>query len=435
MKRVLNMLRAGTDRRFMRDTLLLSSGMVTAQLLMLAAMPVWARLYTPADFGVLGLWTAVAGIVSVVVVLRLDTCIVVAPDDTRARTLTQLCLWLAAGGASVIALMSALLPVAVLRPLGLAALGPWLPVAVLAGGLAAAVSALQFAANRRSAYGRMTLSRIALAGVAALAGIGLGAAGVGAGMLLAHAAASLAAWLVLTVGVAASQRIGPPWADRHALTAAVRANANAPRYLWPAALLDVLTQQLPLLLIAGWYSQALAGQFSLAWRVIAVPLFMLAAAAGSVFFQRMSLLADRPAEARQLLVGTWRLFALLGALPAIGVMVWGEPLFAVVFGSEWAPAGRMAAVLMPMLWVMLVSVPTSSTLIVLGLQKWSLLFGLAMLVYRPLAFWLGARQGDLERGLWLWVVCEVFVIALYNLLILRGLRSLHRLKQLHPESH
>ncbi|HRI17705.1 MAG TPA: polysaccharide biosynthesis protein, partial [Burkholderiaceae bacterium] len=59
MNRVLPWLRGRVDLPLVRDTALLSSGSVVAQLVMLAAMPVWARLYSPEDFGVLRLWTAV----------------------------------------------------------------------------------------------------------------------------------------------------------------------------------------------------------------------------------------------------------------------------------------------------------------------------------------------------------------------------------------
>jgi hypothetical protein len=46
----------------------------------------------------------------------------------------------------------------------------------------------------------------------------------------------------------------------------------------------------------------------------------------------------------------------------------------------------------------------------------------AMLIYRPAAFWIGAQQGSLLLALALWVVCEIVAIVLYNLLLWRHLR-------------
>jgi O-antigen/teichoic acid export membrane protein len=189
-------------------------------------------------------------------------------------------------------------------------------------------------------------------------------------------------------------------------------------------MLDAVTQQLPMLLAVAWFTTAEAGPFSLVWRVLAVPVLMVAGAAGTVFYERFARLAaqDR-AAARTLLLRTWRAFAFIGLPPALLLLAFGEPLFAWVFGAEWRSAGVLAAVLAPMLCAMLVSSPTSGALIVLGLQKWSPVFGLAMLAYRPLALWIGAQQGSLALGLLLWGLCEIVAIALYNRLLLRTLRQ------------
>jgi O-antigen/teichoic acid export membrane protein len=173
----------------------------------------------------------------------------------------------------------------------------------------------------------------------------------------------------------------------------------------------------------------LAGDIDSGWDALArfahwpVPVLMVAGAAGTVFYERFARLAaqDRVA-ARALLLRTWRAFALIGLPPTVLLLVFGEPLFAWAFGAEWRSAGALAAVLAPMLCAMLVSSPTSGALIVLGLQKWSPVFGLAMLAYRPMALWIGAQQGSLALGLALWGLCEIVAIALYNLLLLRTLR-------------
>ena len=400
-------------RGFVRDTAWLSAGLAVSQGVLLLAMPWWSRLYGPAEFAALGLWTAVVAVVSMLLLLRYDTCIVIAASDEDARGLLRLCLLVAAGGGVLLALVAWMLPAQVQATLGLAALGGWLPLAVLAGAMAAALAAGLAWTNRRRDYRRMAVARGVPSLWAALTGGWLGMAGFGGGLLVAHLIAGLVALSTLRYGL----RPATPVAQ------VAQMHAQAPRYLWPAAMLDAITQQLPLLLTALWFSAEVAGQFSLAWRATALPMLMLAGAAGSVFYQRFSQLQNDPAAARELLLATWRLFALIGALPVLVVTLFGEPLFAWVFGDRWAEAGAMASLLMPMLWAMLISSPTSGALIVLGLQRWALPFGVAMLVYRPLAFWIGAQQGSVALGLALWAACECAAIVLYNLLLLRRLRS------------
>ena len=48
--------------RFLRRFTMLSGGQVLAQLLVLASSPILTRVYTPAEFGVYGVFTALTGI-------------------------------------------------------------------------------------------------------------------------------------------------------------------------------------------------------------------------------------------------------------------------------------------------------------------------------------------------------------------------------------
>lgn len=404
---------------FARDTAVLASGLVLSQLLMLAVMPLWTRQYGPEAFAALGLWMSVVAVVSVLLLLRYDTCIVVARDDAEARALLRLCQRLALVGGTLLALLAWALPAPWLAAIGLQPLGPWLPAAVAGGALASMFAARLAWANRQRAYLATTRARVGLAAATVALGSLLGLSGVSAGLLWAQlAAGGLALWLLR----APSAALAPG-----ALAAAARQHQAAPRYLWPSALLDACTQQLPMWLAVLWFSAVEAGHFSLAWRVTAIPVLMLAAAAGAVFYQRFAALASQPHQARRLLLRTWAGLALLGLLPVLVLALWGAPLFAGLFGPQWAAAGTLAAVLAPMLWAMLVSSPTSGALIALGLQKWAPLFGVAMLLYRPAALWAGAQQGSLALGLALWAACEVVAIVLYNLLLLRELRTLRAL--------
>ncbi len=404
-----------------RATGTLALGLALAQGIQLAATPVWSRLYTPADFAALGLWTAVVAVGSMALTLRFDAVIVPERDEAAARGLLRLCLLLALGGGALLAVATALLPAAWLARAGfgpLAAAG-WaaLPGAVLAAAGAAALAAALAWANRGRQWRRMSAARIGFAAVAAGAGIALGVGGVAGGLLWAHAAAAAAALALAWPG-------REPLRGDAALPArAVAArHADSPRYLWPAALLDALTQQLPLWLIVLWFGDELAGQFGLAWRVAALPALMAASAAGSVFLQRFAEVAaaDRGA-ARTLLLATWRRFAWIAFAPALLLAAFGAPLFGWVFGAAWAPAGQMAALLVPMLFAMAVSSPTSGALIVLGLQRLAPRFGLAMLVYRPACFAIGAATADLALALSLWAGCEIAAIVVYNRLLWRAL--------------
>ena len=402
---------------FVRDTAVLAAGLAASQAVLLAVMPLWSRLYGPEQFAALGVWTAVGSTVATLVLLRYDSAIVVATDDAQARALRRLGLALAAGGGGVLALAAVLLPAPALEALGLAPLGGWVVGAVVSGVCSALMASGIAWLNRQRAYLRISAARLTLAVVAAAIGSLLGVwwDGATSALLLAQLCAAAAALLVL------------PWtlAPHSGSRAAAVQHRDAARFLWPAAMIDTFTQQLPVLLVAAWFGAQATGQFSLAWRVLALPSLVLAAAAGSVFYQRFARLMDGPAPdagaARTLMLRTWSAFLVLGAVPALGLALAGQSIFAAVFGEAWREAGALASAMTWLLLAMAASSPTSGALVVLGLQRRAPVFGLAMLVYRPAAFWVGARAGSLPLAIALWTVCEVLAILLYNRMLLRAL--------------
>lgn len=78
--------------QFAKDTAVLTLGTTAAQLLGIATMPVLARLYSPADFGVLAVFLAVSGIVAITITLRYEMHILLPKEENEAATLVFICL-------------------------------------------------------------------------------------------------------------------------------------------------------------------------------------------------------------------------------------------------------------------------------------------------------------------------------------------------------
>src|SRR5687768_3915966 len=95
-------------------TLLLSS--VTAQLVPVITMPVLSRLFTPHEFGVLGVYRATVAVLSVAGCLRLEHGVLIEPDEADANALARRCFKLC--------FAMGILAIAVLGVLHLAGPGP-----------------------------------------------------------------------------------------------------------------------------------------------------------------------------------------------------------------------------------------------------------------------------------------------------------------------
>jgi len=395
----------------------LTLGTAIAQLLTVVATPVLSRLFTPAEFGVLALFVSVAAVTATFVTLRYEIMILIPKENREAEYLVHLCLFIAGCLGAISALTSFIIPKYIRDLLGIGVLSSWLPWACFIG-VAVAITTTSIGwLNRKKLYKEIAILRIVQSFLFVTIAILLGIGSIQDGLLIAQVSSALI-MLILTI------RCLPPLSIEAVRTffSVAKIYSRAPKYLLPTALLDVITMQLPIILIGIWYGTSEAGQFSLAWRVLVLPALLVGAAIGQVFFQRFSSTWPDSRVALILLTDTWKVLALIGVLPMILFVLSGEELFSVVFGSDWANSGKMAAILAPMLFASLLHSPTSTTSVVLGLQRQVFILSLFVLVYRPLSLYIGWKFGNIYIGLGIYCAVEILQIIFFQLMVYRRIK-------------
>ncbi len=169
---------------FARSVLTLASGTAIAQLLLALAMPVLARLYTPADYGALAVYASTLTVLLVVASLRYEVAIPLPEDEAVAGSLLVLALILVGAMTAVVSLVVwlggdafvAAVKVPVLRPYR------WLiPVGFLGAGT---YQALSYWAIRRGAFSRVARTKLSQGIGQVVTQIALGLARAGAPGLL-----------------------------------------------------------------------------------------------------------------------------------------------------------------------------------------------------------------------------------------------------------
>lgn len=350
-----------------------------AQAITIAATPLLTRLYTPSDFGLLAVFLAVVSVGATLITLRYETSILVPKENTESANLVLLSLILCVGLSLVLAVLGALLPMGVQEKLGLGALGSWIPIAFLTAAATSVLAIMQGWLNRQKKYRYMAWLRVGqsatLAGLAVL----LGFSHINNGLLIAQICASVFLCLAaLWVG----RSVAHLW-QKQQLRAAALAHKNVPQYLLPTALLDVVTLQMPVVLIAASFGTDEAGQVSMTLKILALPAALIGGAVGQVFFQKISSDIHFGIDVvRQRYVLVSKVLGLISLIPIFLLSLYGVELFSFFLGEQWAKSGQMAEWLIFSTMLYFVFSPTSSIFIVLGKQKVLLIFGFIQLVYR-----------------------------------------------------
>ncbi|NQV41392.1 MAG: oligosaccharide flippase family protein [Candidatus Marinimicrobia bacterium] len=198
-------------------------------------------------------------------------------------------------------------------------------------------------------------------------------------------------------------------------------------YFWPASALEIIARQAPLLLIGGLYGDSYAGYFSMAERVLGVPTAAISSAVSQSFYQRFISELKNKANPRKIIYFTWKLLGGAGIIPFILLFLFSVQLVSMVLGSEWLFSAGIIRVLVPMSFFAFISSATSSGMIALNGQKFTLAFNIYSLLVKVGSLYFGYLMGDLIIGLTAMVILQTLQYIVYNITMLSLLRYQEKL--------
>jgi O-antigen/teichoic acid export membrane protein len=330
-----------------KQGLTLLGGATLAQLIPALASPLIARLFTPADIGAFAFVVAVFGVLTPIACLRYDVAIVLPEDDVEATQLTALCVLISTGAAllSLVALLiiwrfgssteahTAAPLLLTMLPLGILLLS----FQLVAQSWSLRVHSYQIQSRAAVVQALLTV----IAQLALILVIGGSAYALVLGTLVGYLALVLAYLPVLRSPVV-------PYLQKYFSRAAViqvaRTYARFPIYTGPYAVLGQMSVRIVVIALAAFTSARIVGQYAVAQRVIFLPVATLMAAASQIFYSRAARRLDDPRMPHMV-----RTVLLVGPMVVgpffVLVMLFAEPVFAVVFGHPWRQAGHFAAIL------------------------------------------------------------------------------------------
>lgn len=369
-------------------------GFAFAQIISMAPMPLLTRIYSPSEFGLFATFSGVMASVLVISSLRYELAIPLPLSGISARSLLILALLINIAIsvlAFVLILVSRYVISDYLGESALANLLLLLPVVILGGG---SYKALNYWAIRGSEFSLIARTRI----VQSLSNIGVqiatGFAGWGAYGLVVGQFFGLAAG---TVQLARSARLDvrdfSNVALRRRMRGVARQHIRFPKFDVPASLVDVVSLQLPNILLAGLFNASIAGFYLLAERVLSAPMSLVGQTIGQVLYAQSRERA-RAGTLRRSAVRIVLVLAGLSIVPAIALFMTGETLFVVIFGEAWRQAGTFASWLIVGLCVQFIYSAISITLMATEGQRLNLFIHSGMLAAKVVALISGWLFGD-----------------------------------------
>jgi len=355
----------------MRGMLTLALGTGMARLIGLATIPLLTRIYSPADYGVLSVYSALVAIVAPVLTLRYILAVPLPRTDAMAANLMALCGLLMAATAVLDALLMWAVGERMLGWMSMEVLAPWRWLIVLGALTLAAYEGMSLWATRCRAYGIISRTKVIQSAMGEATKLVLGLVGLKPfGLLLGNLveqSGGLSSYVLrFRDDLAANGRR----IRRRYLLRLARHYRGFPTFRLPSQFLLVFSTQAPAMFAAALYGASATGQLGLALMALAIPGSLIGQSVGQAFYGEIARL-KKGSEVRikALAYSVQKKLFLVGLPITLAIVLLGEPLFRIVFGREWAEAGAYASVLAPFVLLQLTSAPLVQILNVYNAQS------------------------------------------------------------------
>ncbi|MCJ7443031.1 MAG: oligosaccharide flippase family protein [Methanotrichaceae archaeon] len=395
---------------FITDVLKLGGGTAIAQALSILASPLLTRLYGPEAFGIQAIFLSITGIFSVIACLRYEFAIMLPREDEEAANLLGLCLLLTTIISALFVPVLWLGQGKLLNLLNAPDLAPYLWLVPLAVFLSGIFVALNFWNSRTGHFGRLSIARVIASvsstGTALIMGLASYSGGgslIGAGILGSTVSAVILG--------------GQIWRDEHRIfqgSISPKGIKNGllryrrfPIFDTWAALLNSISSQLPVFLLAAFFSSIIVGYYALALWVL-LPISLVSSAIMQVFFQRASsaVFKEQLAHFVEEIVSY---LVLIGFYPFLLILLFGKDFYIVLFGSQWSEAGVYSQILSFWFLSIFLTSPISVLFSILEKQHIALLVNIILLVTRGGSLILGGILGDVLLALILFSIISTII--------------------------
>ena len=379
-------------KQFIRDVATVATGTAVAQILGVAFSPLITRLYGPEAFGLFGMFMALVAVLAPVAALSYPIAIVLPEHDEDAKILIRLSIYISLGIASLagLALMAGggwLLDL--LNARAIAAFKFLIPLNIL---FAAWMQIAQQWVARKKQFKTGAKAAVAQAALENGTKTGIGFFHPLSGVLIVISSLGhIFHVAVLYFGLTKQHRplfnqkapeVKKPAGEKRTLRSIAVSYSDFPLFRAPQVFINAISQGLPVLLLAAFFSPAAAGFYTLGNKILKMPSVLIGNSIQTVFYPMIAEAANKKQNLSRPITKATLYMAIIGIWPFAIVFALGPWLFGAVFGNEWIKAGEYARWIS--LWAFFAFLNRSSVaaIPVIGLQRFFLGYEIGSVVLR-----------------------------------------------------
>ncbi len=395
---------------FSRNVLTLMTGTTMAQAIPIAISPILTRIYTPEDFGVFALFISLVSILSVVASGRYELAIMLPRKDENAIHIAILAILISLTISILFFLIFWIFNQEITDLLGNEAISNWLywvPVAIFMTSL---YQSLNFLNIRHKQYKNVAKSKVIQSSALSVASVTMGYSMLNKiGLISGQMIGQLFASGYLTYKTLTNESFIFRRLNKLKIISLAKRYKEFPKIVTLTGLLNTSSVHAPIIILTSIFNLKIIGFYSFAHRILSLPIGLIAVSIGQVFYQEMSakkLLNDRAILFEKTLLKLLKIASPIFAF----IMIFGDKLFAFIFGAEWIVAGEYAQIISLWLFFVFLISPLTQVFNILEEQRIFLKLNFLSFSLRIVSLLIGGLYfHDILITLYLFVGSGVFV--------------------------
>lgn len=372
---------------YVRNISKLMLGIFNAQAITYASMPIITRLFTPEEFGVLGLFTALTAILIPGSALTYPKSIILIPMISHKLIMAKICILIGL----LIALLSSLLCYFYIKILDNLSINTGVFLACIFLTLFSA-SIYQVSQSLLQSYSRYSIlasstikQSLTINTLKVLAGMG----GAGSASLVIITSLGYIFHLIYQIFslrknvfnyfdfVISNKNFYYTSYQKKRSYVILRKYKDFPIFRAPAIMINATSRNAPMICIAALNDPAIVGYYLLALKMVNTPINLVSRAVSDVLYPALAKNKCSKNKLRTLVIKNTSWLILLSIIPYSILGMVSPGLFGYVFGENWVIAGQFSRWLCIWMFFSFISRPAGVLIPVIGLQKWLLKFEIA----------------------------------------------------------
>lgn len=363
-------------------------GTFVAQVINIVILPVLSRIYSPADFGVIAVYSSMIFILSEVSGFRYHLAIPMPRQQRYAHALVYLSLIMQFVFVVIMSItlffignyildkvsMGDIAKYKLLIPIGVLGIGCYniLTQWSIREGFFSAIGKTRITQSVSGVLTKVVLGYLVAKPLGLLIGTIIGQAGGISTLLLAH-----------------FRKDGFPEFKINDIKKVCLKYRKFPLYNTWFGLINTLGGQIPVMMLSSFWGASETGLFTMASTLLSLPTTLIGQAIGQVFIQKASI-ARYSGDLPRLTLSVFVVLMQLGFFPIFFISFWGATLFSFFLGSRWGISGEYALALSPWLAIAFVYSPLSVLYVILERHEEAVFSEVFYLLLRILSLWVGA---------------------------------------------